>query len=150
MIFDNHAGITGASFSFGLVTAKLYDTWAFYTEHLGFRTWAESDDLVQLVHESGARLNIMRHETNEQHAELVSATDGRGVWLNLDIVDVDVAYERLCADGVSLVQPLTAGPRGARFFTVRDPNGVLIRVARAHAETFTPREQFEIFKTALG
>jgi uncharacterized glyoxalase superfamily protein PhnB len=73
----------------------------------------------------------LRHETDEQHAELVSATEGRGFWLNLEVADVDAMYERLCAAGVLVVQPLEAGPRGTRFFVVRDPNGVLIRVARA-------------------
>lgn len=141
---------SAALFAFGLVTAKFYDTWAFYTEHLGFRTWAETDDLVQLVHESGARLDIMRDETNREHAELVSAADGRGVWLNLGVVDIDAEYERLRAAGVPLVQPLTAGPRGARSFTVRDPNGVLIRFARAHAEAFAPREQFDVLQSDLA
>jgi catechol 2,3-dioxygenase-like lactoylglutathione lyase family enzyme len=120
-------------FYFGLVTAKFYETWDFYTEGLGFRTWEEDDHYVVLAHSSGARLSILRHETNEQHAELVSATDGRGLWLNLEVADVDAMYEQLCAAGVPVVQPLEAGPRGARFFVVRDPNGVLLRVARVRA-----------------
>ena len=117
-------------FYFGLVTAKFYETWDFYTERLGFRTLDEDDHYVLLAHPSGAGLRILRHETDEQHAELVSATDGRGFWLNLEVADVDAIYEALSAANVPGLAPLDTGQRGARFFTVRDPNGVLIRIAR--------------------
>jgi catechol 2,3-dioxygenase-like lactoylglutathione lyase family enzyme len=124
------SALPATPFYVGLVTAKFYETWDFYTEQLGFRTVDESDAQVRLVHPSGAQLGIMRHETHEQHAELVSATDGRGIWLNLDVADVDAEYRRLSAARVPVVQPLEAGPSGARFFTIRDPNGVLICIAR--------------------
>lgn len=117
----------------GIVTAKFYETWDFYTELLGFRTIEEDDHHVLLRHPSGAGLKILRHETNEQHAELVSATDGRGFWLNLDIADVDAVHELMAASSTPGVEPLEVGPRG-RFFTVRDPNGVLIRIARAQPD----------------
>jgi len=121
------------SFYCGLVAANFYETWAFYTEQLDFRTWSETDNLVLLVHESGAQIGIMRHETNEQHSELVSATDGRGLWFSLNVFDLDAVYERLCAASVPVVQPLKSVPRSVRFFVVRDPCGVLIRVAAAQA-----------------
>jgi catechol 2,3-dioxygenase-like lactoylglutathione lyase family enzyme len=120
-----------APFYFGLVTARFYETWDFYTEQLGFCTIDESDDFVRLVHPSGTQLGIMRHETNEYHPELVSATDGRGFWLNLDVADVDAEFERLRETNVPVELPLEAGQRGVRSFTVRDPNGVLIRIAKA-------------------
>jgi uncharacterized glyoxalase superfamily protein PhnB len=125
--------VTSGQFYCGLVTANFYETWAFYTEYLDFRTWSETDDMVLLVHESGARLGIMRHEKNERHSELVSATDGRGLWFNLDVSDLDAVYKRLRAAGVPVVQPLEAEPRSVRFFVVRDPCGVLIRIAVAEA-----------------
>ena len=127
--------VTG-SFYFGLVTAKFFETWDFYTERLGFRTLEEDDHRVVLAHSSGARLEVLRHETDEQHAELVSAADGRGFWLNLDVADVVAMYQSLREADISVVQPLAAGPRGARFFTVHDPNGVLIRIARALPAAF--------------
>jgi len=130
-----------ASFAFGLVTAKFYEMWDFYTEQLGFRTLEQTDDLVVLVHGSGVRLEIMRHETNEQHAELVSATDGRGIWLNLDVVDVDAEYERLRAVGVPMVRPLAVGLRRARFFVVGDPSGVLIRISAAMTSLVAEAEE---------
>ncbi|MFT3869872.1 MAG: VOC family protein [Nibricoccus sp.] len=116
-------------FSFGLVTEKFFETWDFYTEMLGFRTLDENETCVLLMHPSGVRLEVLKHETNERDAELVSATDGRGFWLNLEVDDVEAEYRRLCAGGVQLVHPPEERTSGRRTFTVRDPNGVLISIA---------------------
>jgi catechol 2,3-dioxygenase-like lactoylglutathione lyase family enzyme len=120
-------------FSPGLVTAKFYETWDFYTEKLGFRTISEADDCVRLAHGSGAQLAILRHETDEQHPELVSPTDGHGFWLQLEVADVDGLYQRLSATGVPTVRQLEAAPGGSRSFAMRDPNGVLIRIEPVRA-----------------
>lgn len=113
----------------GLVTARYYETWDFYTELLGFRTLEEMNGRVLLAHPSGARLEIILHETQDRFAELVSETDGRGFWLNLEVVDVDEEYRRLCRAGVQLVHPPENFSGGRRALTVRDPNGVLVCVA---------------------
>jgi len=122
-------------FCVGLVTARFYETWDFYTEQLGFRTLNEGDDHVLLAHASGVRLEILRHETDEQDAELVSATDGRGFRFTLEIENVDELYQRLCDAGVERVHSLESLSLGRRSFTVRDPNGVLIRLATREPET---------------
>jgi len=59
-------GPRAAAFYPGLVTAKFYKTWDFYTEQLGFHTIEESEDSVRLAHPSGAQLAILRHETDRQ------------------------------------------------------------------------------------
>lgn len=115
-------------FCLGLVTAEFYETWDFYTEQLGFRTLDENGTSVLLVHPSGVRLEILLHETEERYAELVGATDGRGLWLNLEVEDVDAEHARLCVRGVQVLGAPGELPLGRRGFTVRDPNGVLIRV----------------------
>jgi len=117
------------SFYCGLVTEKFFETWDFYTELLGFHTLDENETCVLLMHPSGIRLEVLKHETNERHAELVRATDGRGFWLNVEVEDVDAEYQRLCAGGVQLVHPPENQPHGRRGFTVRDPNGVLICIS---------------------
>ena len=133
MSIDYHATrVTG--FSPGLVTAKFYETWDFYTEQLGFRTVSETDDCVRLTHGSGAQLTILRHETDEQHPELVSATDGHGFWLQLEVDDMETMYQKLRGADVPVARELEAGAGSARSFTIRDPNGVLIRVEPVRAE----------------
>jgi uncharacterized glyoxalase superfamily protein PhnB len=139
-----------ALISLNLVTARFFETWDFYTEHLDFRTMEESDAYVQLMHRSGARLGILRHETDERHPELVSATDGRGLWLNLVVTEVDAFFQRLEAAGAPLVQPLETGARGSRSFMVRDPNGVLIRVEQARTTFVGRSREPEIIPSATG
>jgi catechol 2,3-dioxygenase-like lactoylglutathione lyase family enzyme len=133
-----------ASFHIGLVTERFYETWDFYTERLGFRTLEESNDAVLLVHASGARLGLLRHETDETHPERVSATDGRGFWLKLEVTDVEAEFERLRGYNVPVVDALRAGPHGERSFTLRDPNGVLIFVTRQTRPDFSSEERIVI------
>ncbi len=119
----------GAAFYPGIVTADFYGTWDFYCEHLGFRTVAECDFYVQLAHPSGAQISVLRHELDGPSPELVSATDGRGFWLNLDVADADAEFRRLSAAGLEIVSPPEDKPWGDRMFVVRDPNRVLIALA---------------------
>ena len=118
-----------AAFYPGIVTARFFETWDFYTTHLGFRTVCESDVYVQLAHPTGAQIAVLRHEINGPVAELVSATDGRGVWLNLDVPDADAEHRRLLTAGVEIARTVENTPWGDRQFIVRDPNGVLIAIA---------------------
>ena len=101
----------------------------FYTTHLGFRTVTECGIYVQLAHPTGAQIAVLRHEVDGPVRELVSATDGRGVWLNLDVVDADAEHRRLTQAGVEIASPLEDTSWGDRQFIVRDPNGVLISIA---------------------
>ncbi len=117
------------SFYPGIVTARFYESWDFYTTHLGFRTVQENDAYVHLQHPTGCQLALLRHETAGDVPELVSATDGRGFWLGLKVDDADEMYARLAAAGVPVVSPPENKPWGERHFVVRDPNGVTIYVA---------------------
>jgi catechol 2,3-dioxygenase-like lactoylglutathione lyase family enzyme len=117
------------SFYPGLVTARFYESWDFYTTHLGFRTVQENDTYVHLQHPTGCQLALLQHETASDVPELVSATDGRGFWLGLKVEDADEMHARLVAAGVPIVTAPENKPWGERHFVVRDPNGVLIYVA---------------------
>ncbi len=110
----------------GIVTGCFYDTWDFYTTHLGFRTVAEHDTYVHLVHPDGPQLGVLREETDGQESELICATRGSGFWINLEIGDADATYDRLRAAGVSIDRPPENKPWGERQLLVRDPNGVLV------------------------
>ncbi|HRE82037.1 MAG TPA: VOC family protein [Opitutaceae bacterium] len=113
----------------GIVSSRFYDTWDFYTTVFGFRTVTECNDYVQLQHSTGAQIAILRHETDGNPAELITGTEGRGFWLNLEVANVDAEYQRLSEAQVPIVSPPETQPWGDRHFVVRDPNGVLIYVA---------------------
>ncbi len=110
----------------GLVTPRLFATWDFYTEHLGFRTVHESRGCVQLFHPCGARLTLLQEEAGIAPAELVSATNGRGIWLALEVADAGAERLRLGGAGLSPKDLPENGPWSAAAFAVSDPNGVLV------------------------
>jgi catechol 2,3-dioxygenase-like lactoylglutathione lyase family enzyme len=122
-------GEVAPAFYPGMVTSKFYETWDFYTSMLNFRTINECDAYVQLQHASGAQLGILRQETDGVPAELISCVEGRGFWLSVHVPDADAEHERLDEHGVDIVETPADRPWGLRDFTVRDPNGVLVRVA---------------------
>lgn len=114
----------------GVVSARFHQTWDFYTEVLGFRTVSEWDTYVHLEHPSGAQISVLQHETDGHPAELVCATDGRGIWLHLEVTDAVQEHERLRAAGVPLASRLEQRRGGEHQFAVRDPNGILILVTQ--------------------
>ncbi|MBI5381847.1 MAG: VOC family protein [Opitutae bacterium] len=116
-----------------LVTAKLYESWAFYTERLGFRTLTEWEGYVHLVHPSGPQLGLLLYEQDGQHPELIPAIDGRGLWFSLEVPDADAVYAQLRAAGDDLIGSPEEHPPCGRTFAVRDPNGVLIRLTQRRA-----------------
>ncbi len=108
----------------GLVTARLFETWDFYTERLGFRTVAEGQGSVRLLHPCGAQLVLIGEESGMTPASLVSAVEGRGLWLALEVADA--AGERSSLEEVGLtIEDMPAAPCWPDgSFAVSDPNGV--------------------------
>lgn len=129
------------SFHPSLVTRRFFETWDFYTEHLGFHTVAEFNVYVHLEHACGAQLGILKEEEQGDFAELVSATDGRGFWLSLEVENVDATYEQLRDAGVPIVAEPVDKPWGERIFVVRDPNGILIFIGQHVILPLTPAPQ---------
>jgi uncharacterized glyoxalase superfamily protein PhnB len=56
------------------------------------------------------------------------ATVAERVILDFEVVDVDAAYERLCALAITWVMPPTDQPWGARSAMFRDPDGNLVNL----------------------
>ncbi len=110
------------TFHAGIVTARFFETWDFYTAVLGFHTEAEVDGQVRLRHPGGATLDVLAHERDGPWPELVNATDGRGLWFTLAVEDPDVIATRAREAGVV---PDATTPAA---LTLRDPNGVLVLI----------------------
>lgn len=112
----------------GLVTARLFESWDFYTERLGFRTVAEGQGCVRLLHPCGAQLVLICEESGMTPAALVSAVEGRGFWLALEVADVATERSDLETAGLGIedVPAAPCWPEGS--FAVTDPNGVNVIV----------------------
>jgi uncharacterized glyoxalase superfamily protein PhnB len=48
----------------------------------------------------------------------------------LVVNDIDDQYERLRAEGVSIVTPIETEPWGERYFQMRDPNGLIYQLVQ--------------------
>jgi catechol 2,3-dioxygenase-like lactoylglutathione lyase family enzyme len=117
------------AFFAGLVTRHFLESWAFYTTHLGFRTTDERNAYVRLMHPGGAQLVLLREEADHTPAELVSANNGRGLWLTLEVADVATEREALGAAGLRLQSVPSEKWWPAGSFSVADPDGVLVIIA---------------------
>ncbi len=124
----------------GVVTHRFYETWDFYSANLGFTTVDECDAYVRLSHPSGAQLGLLKDEMDGAPAELISAAEGRGFWLSLDVADADAEYRRLQSLGVEVTEPPQDRPWGERLFMVRDPNGILVYIGHK-IPSFVERRQ---------
>ena len=96
-----------SAFFAGIVTRHLEASWEFYTTHLGFHTTDERNAWVRLLHPGGAQLILLREEADHTPAALVSACEGRGMWLTLEVADV-VAECRVLAEAGLRVQAVPA------------------------------------------
>lgn len=115
-------------FVFGLVTARLFETWDFYTERLGFRTVTEGQGCVRLLHPCGAQLVLICEESGVTPAALVTRAEGRGFWFALEVADAAAERQHLAAAGIGTADLPAAPcwPEGS--FAVTDPNGVTIAI----------------------
>jgi len=131
-----------AAFFAGLVTRLYYESWDFYTTHLGFRTVEERNSWVRLIHPSGAQLILLEEEADHTPSGLVTACEGRGHWLTLEVADP--AAERAVLESAGLtVDDVPSGKWWREgSYAVTDPNGVLVIITRrASLVKATPCEQ---------
>lgn len=131
-----------ASFHTGLVTRRFFESWAFYTERLGFRTADEGGEWVRLVHPSGGQLWLMQEESDAPVAELVPAVEPRGLWLVLEVANPGEWAADLVSVGVETDEVPPGGPWAGGGWRVRDPNGVtIVLVRRVVAGVVTSRRR---------
>lgn len=118
-----------SAFFAGLVTRLYFESWDFYTTHLGFRTVEERNDWVKLLHPGGAQLVLLREEADHTPAELVSACEGRGLWLTLEVADPMTERSALESAGLPVEEVPSEKWWREGSFAVADPNGVLVIIA---------------------
>ncbi len=109
-----------------LMTADVFGTAAFWSRHFDLQPAFESDWYVHLTRQ-GFDIAVL----DRDHATIPAEGRGRtadGILVNLEVEDVDSAYRRAVADGLSILLPLRDDAFGQRHFITRDPNGVLIDV----------------------
>ncbi len=119
----------------GIITEKLTETKTFYTEVLDFGITFENEFYL-LLHTPDKRNEIsflLPHHPSQQPL-FQSKFDGKGVYLTIEVDDVDEVYQKLKAKHVEIKIGLRDEPWGDRHFAIQDPNGIGIDIV-----TYSPQ-----------
>ena len=115
----------------GVVTPKLAASKKFYTETLGFGVTFENEFYI-LLHTPNRQHEISFLLPNHPAQQPIfhSPFQGQGMYLTLEVDDVDQLYEELKEKGVDIKVDLRDEPWGDRHFAIEDPNGVGIDLVK--------------------
>ncbi len=111
------------SFYSGIITSKLQESKEFYAKNLVFSVKFENDWFVLLERE-GRELAFMLPGLEFQNQIFRGQFGGAGMWLTIEVGDVEAEYERIQNSGVPIVVELRQEEWGETHFSVADPNGI--------------------------
>jgi catechol 2,3-dioxygenase-like lactoylglutathione lyase family enzyme len=120
----------------GIITPGIKETKAFYTEVLGFGTTFENDFYL-LMHtpDQQAQLSFLLPNHPSQQPLFHKPFMGQGMYLTIEVEDVDQLYQQLKKKGVPIRIDLRTEPWGDRHFAIEDPNGIGIDLVTYSAPT---------------
>jgi catechol 2,3-dioxygenase-like lactoylglutathione lyase family enzyme len=107
----------------GIVTSKLQELKEFYTKNLGFSVKFENEWFILLVRD-GRELAFMLPNLEFQNQVFRDEFGGKGLWLTVEVGDIEAEYERIQNLGVPVVVELRQEEWGETHFSVVDPNGI--------------------------
>lgn len=115
----------------GIITNKLAATKSFYTEVLGFGVTFENEFYL-LMHTPGhtSELSFLLPDHPSQQSLFQPAFGGQGVYLTIEVDDVDKLYEEIRNKGIDIKIEIRDEPWGDRHFAIQDPNGVGIDLVK--------------------
>lgn len=109
----------------GVITSKLAESKAFYTDVLEFGVTFENDFYL-LMHtpQREAKISFLVPEHASQQPLFQKSFQNQGVYLTIEVENVDDWYQRLREKGVEIQIELRDEPWGDRHFAIMDPNGI--------------------------
>jgi uncharacterized glyoxalase superfamily protein PhnB len=121
--------VNGMKMNAGIVTEQLIQTKKFYTELLGFGITFENEFYL-LLHtpNRGAEISFLLPHHPSQQPLFQKPFTGQGVYVTLEVDDVDAWYEQLQRKGVAIAIALREEPWGDRHFAIVDPNDIGIDI----------------------
>ena len=113
----------------GIITGKLLDTKKFYTEVLGFGVSFENEFYL-LLHtpNQSAEISFLKPNHPSQKPIFQSVFNGKGVYLTIEVENVDEVYKELKDNGVHIEIEIRNESWGDRHFAIKDPNGIGIDI----------------------
>lgn len=119
----------------GIVTSKLAESKAFYTNVLGFGVTFENDFYL-LLHTPNreTEISFLLPDHPSQQPLFHRSFNGTGIYLTIEVEDVDKVYKEIKQKGIEIKIDLRDEPWGDRHFAITDPNGVNIDIVDYHAQ----------------
>ena len=113
----------------GIITEKLQETKKFYTEVLDFGVSFENEFYL-LLHtpKNSAEISFLQPNHPSQKPIFQSAFSGKGVYLTIEVENVDEVYKELKDKGVQIEIEIRDESWGDRHFAIKDPNGIGIDI----------------------
>lgn len=119
----------------GIVTEKVQESKDFYVKLFGCEVLYEAEDgWFVLLDLQGSELGFMKPGLASQPEIYRKAFQGQGMWVAVDVRDVDAHYDRIRSLGVPIAVELRHEPWGDRHFVVVDPNGIGVDVVEHFAQ----------------
>ena len=118
----------------GVITEKLTESKTFYTENLGFGVTFENEFYV-LMHTPNkqAEISFLLPNHPTQQPFFHAPYNGKGMYLTIEMDEVDTIYEELKQKGVEIKVEIRDEPWGDRHFSIEDPNGIGIDIVKYSA-----------------
>ncbi|HMQ49401.1 MAG TPA: VOC family protein [Saprospiraceae bacterium] len=115
----------------GIVTEKLAETKAFYTQVLGFGVTFENEFFL-LLHtpDHAFEISFLQPHHPSQQPLFQPPFQGQGLYLTIEVEDVDRLYQLMEEKGVTIAIALRDEPWGDRHFAIIDPNGIGIDLVK--------------------
>ncbi|HVI47726.1 MAG TPA: VOC family protein [Chitinophaga sp.] len=113
----------------GIITTRIQESKAFYTEVLNFGVTFENDFYL-LLHtpQQEVAISFLLPDHPSQQPLFQPVFGGKGVYLTIEVEDVDSMYAAVMAKGVPVKIALRKEPWGDKHFAIEDPNGVGIDI----------------------
>lgn len=115
----------------GIITEKLAETKKFYTEVLNFGVTFENEFYL-LMHtpSKSSEISFLLPNHPSQQALFQKPFKGEGMYLTIEVDDVDSLYQALKKKGVEIKIEIRNEPWGDRHFAIQDPNGIGIDLVK--------------------
>ncbi|MGB3942717.1 MAG: VOC family protein [Candidatus Manganitrophaceae bacterium] len=115
----------------GVVTEKVQECKDYYVRLFGCEVIYEGEGgWFVLLRLGDSEIGFMKANLESQAKVFRPAFQGQGVWIAVDVEDVDTEYRRIQALGAPIEVAIRDEPWGDRHFVVVDPNGIGIDVVQ--------------------
>ena len=113
----------------GIITTRLQESKVFYQQVFNFGVTFENEFYV-LLHspDKKTELSFLFPDHPSQQPVFQPAFTGKGIYMTIEVDDVDEEYNRIQSLGIEIAVPIRSEPWGDRHFSFYDPNGVGIDV----------------------